>query len=56
MNGAGLDWHKMQWYTRHPMGRMGEGLAGAVVLLASRASTYITGEDIRVDRGQVLSI
>lgn len=54
--GAGLDWHKEQWYHRHPMGRMGqpEELVGAVVLLASRAGTYITGEDIRCDGGQNL--
>lgn len=54
--GAGLDWHKSQWYSRHPMGRMGqpEELMGAVVLLASRAGAYITGEDIRCDGGQIL--
>lgn len=54
--GAGLDWHKSQWYSRHPMGRMGqpEEIMGAVVLLASKAGTYITGEDIRCDGGQIL--
>lgn len=54
--GSMLDWHKTQWYHRHPMGRMGEPeeLVGAVVLLASRASTYLTGEDIRIDGGQIL--
>lgn len=54
--GAGLDWHKSEWYHRHPMGRMGqpEELMGAVVLLASRAGAYITGEDIRCDGGQIL--
>ncbi|KAJ4397638.1 hypothetical protein N0V93_001871 [Gnomoniopsis smithogilvyi] len=54
--GSGLDWHKSQWYSRHPTGRMGqpEELMGAVVLLASRAGTYITGEDIRCDGGQIL--
>lgn len=54
--GAGLEWHKSQWYSRHPMGRMGqpEELMGAVVLLASRAGAYITGEDIRCDGGQLL--
>lgn len=54
--GAGLDWHKTQWYHRHPMGRMGQPdeLMGAVVLLASRAGAYITGEDIRADGGQTL--
>ncbi|CAN8101008.1 unnamed protein product [Discula destructiva] len=54
--GDGLNWHKEQWYHRHPMGRMGqpEEIMGAVVLLASRAGTYITGEDIRCDGGQLL--
>ncbi|KAF3764662.1 NAD(P)-binding protein [Cryphonectria parasitica EP155] len=54
--GAGLDWHKSQWFHRHPMGRMGqpEEIMGAVILLASRAGVYITGEDIRCDGGQIL--
>lgn len=54
--GAGLDWHKSQWHMRHPMGRMGEPeeLMGAVILLASRAGAYITGEDIKCDGGQTL--
>ncbi|ROV94813.1 hypothetical protein VPNG_09300 [Cytospora leucostoma] len=54
--GSMLDWHKTQWYHRQPTGRMAEPeeLVGAVVLLASRASTYLTGEDIRVDGGQNL--
>lgn len=54
--GAGLDWHKSEWFHRHPMGRMGqpEELMGAVILLASRAGSYITGEDIRCDGGQLL--
>lgn len=54
--GAGLDWHKSQWHMRHPMGRMGEPeeLMGAVILLASRAGVYITGEDIKCDGGQTL--
>lgn len=54
--GAGLDWHKSQWYSRHPMGRMGQPdeIMGAIVLLSSRAGTYITGEDIRCDGGQIL--
>lgn len=52
--GSMLDWHKTQWFSRHPTGRMGqpEELMGAVVLLASRAGSYITGEDIRCDGGQ----
>lgn len=54
--GGMLDWHKTQWFHKHPMGRMGEPeeLIGAVVLLASAASTYITGEDVRIDGGQNL--
>lgn len=54
--GAGLDWHKSEWYHRHPMGRMGqpEELMGAIILLVSRAGAYITGEDIRCDGGQIL--
>lgn len=54
--GAMLDWHKTQWFHKHPMGRMGEPeeLVGAIILLASGASTYLTGEDIRIDGGQTL--
>ncbi|KAJ0122679.1 hypothetical protein J7T55_003195 [Diaporthe amygdali] len=54
--GSMLDWHKTEWFHKHPMGRMGEPeeLMGAVVMLASRSSTYITGEDIRIDGGQNL--
>lgn len=38
------------------MGRMGqpEELTGAVVLLASKAGSYITGADIVIDGGQIL--
>jgi hypothetical protein len=54
--GSMLDWHKTQWFHKHPMKRMGEPeeLMGAVVMLASRSSTYITGEDIRIDGGQLI--
>ncbi|POS69230.1 hypothetical protein DHEL01_v212375 [Diaporthe helianthi] len=54
--GSILDWHKTQWFHKHPMKRMGEPeeLVGAVVMLASRSSTYITGEDIRVDGGHLI--
>ena len=51
--GAGLDEHKRAWYARNPMGRMGQPdeLSGVVVLLASRAGSYINGADIIVDGG-----
>jgi D-arabinitol 2-dehydrogenase len=39
-----------------PMGRMGDpaDLMGAVTFLASDASTYVTGLDLRVDGGYTL--
>jgi NAD(P)-dependent dehydrogenase (short-subunit alcohol dehydrogenase family) len=39
------------WYSRNPMGRMGDAseLTGVVVLLCSRAGRYINGADILVD-------
>lgn len=54
--GEGLDEAKSVWLDRNPMGRMGdrEELTGVVVLLASRAGSYITGSDIVVDGGQTL--
>ncbi|KAG5647312.1 hypothetical protein DXG03_000850 [Asterophora parasitica] len=44
---------KKTWESLTPMGRMGEpeDLAGAVVFLASDASKFMTGSDIRVDGG-----
>ncbi|EIM89793.1 NAD-P-binding protein [Stereum hirsutum FP-91666 SS1] len=44
---------KKTWESLTPMGRMGdpEDLAGAVVFLASDASRFMTGADIRVDGG-----
>ena len=44
---------KRTWESLTPMGRMGdpEDLKGAVVLLASDASKFITGTDLRVDGG-----
>ncbi|XWX00802.1 hypothetical protein V2A60_008823 [Cordyceps javanica] len=51
--GDGLAEHRKAWAERTPWGRMGdpEELTGAVVLLASRAGSYITGADIIVDGG-----
>ncbi|KAK7753039.1 hypothetical protein SLS62_004988 [Diatrype stigma] len=54
--GDGLAEGRRLWASRNPTGRMGEPdeLSGAVVLLASRAGSYITGTDLRVDGGQTL--
>lgn len=54
--GDGLQVARDAWNGRNTMGRMGhpEELCGAVVLLASRAGSYITGADIVVDGGQTL--
>ncbi|KAJ0323532.1 hypothetical protein COL922a_013717 [Colletotrichum nupharicola] len=51
--GEGLEEHRQTWKQRNPYGRMGklEELTGAVILLASRAGSYITGADILVDGG-----
>ncbi|KAF5238377.1 hypothetical protein FANTH_10324 [Fusarium anthophilum] len=51
--GDGLAEHRTIWAKRTPHGRMGnpEELTGAVVLLASKAGSYITGADILVDGG-----
>ncbi|EWZ32499.1 hypothetical protein BFJ63_vAg5828 [Fusarium oxysporum f. sp. narcissi] len=51
--GDGLAEHRAIWAKRTPYGRMGkpEELTGAVVLLASKAGSYITGADILVDGG-----
>jgi len=44
---------KRQWESLTPMGRMGEpeDLDGAIVLLASDASRFMTGSEIRIDGG-----
>ncbi|KAK0113603.1 hypothetical protein ONS95_013848 [Cadophora gregata] len=54
--GEGIKEGRRIWADRNPMGRMGEKseLTGAVVLLASSASTYMNGSDIVVDGGQIL--
>ncbi|KAF3009376.1 hypothetical protein E8E14_007996 [Neopestalotiopsis sp. 37M] len=54
--GDGLKVARDTWNDRNPMGRMGvpEELCGAVVLLASRAASYITGADLLIDGGQTL--
>lgn len=51
--GDGLAEHRRIWGERNPFGRMGkpEELTGAVVLLASKAGSYMTGTDILVDGG-----
>jgi D-arabinitol 2-dehydrogenase len=47
---------KEEWTSRIPMGKMGkpENLMGAVTFLASDASSYITGADLRIDGGYTL--
>ncbi|KAI1375647.1 hypothetical protein F4677DRAFT_112974 [Hypoxylon crocopeplum] len=54
--GDGLKVARDTWNDRNPMGRMGfpEELCGAVVLLSSRAGSYITGADLVIDGGQTL--
>ena len=49
--GPGLEEARKVWASRNPMGRMGSPseLTGSVVLLCSRAGTYINGADIVVD-------
>jgi D-arabinitol 2-dehydrogenase len=48
---------KKQWESLIPQGKMGdpEDLMGAVVYLASEASRYVTGADLRVDGGYTLT-
>ena len=44
---------KAKWTSLTPQGRLGnpEDLKGPVVFLASEASNYVTGADLRVDGG-----
>lgn len=44
------------WTNLHPIGRIGEmeEVAAAVVFLASDESSFITGEDLRIDGGSVV--
>lgn len=51
--GAGLEEARNIWASRNPMGRMGVvgELDGVVVLLCSRAGSYINGADFVVDGG-----
>lgn len=51
--GEGLEEQRQIWAKRNPFGRMGQPqeLTGAIILLASRAGSYITGADIVVDGG-----
>jgi D-arabinitol 2-dehydrogenase len=46
-----------KWTSLTPMGRLGkpEELQGVVVWLASDASSYVTGADIRVDGGYTIT-
>ena len=47
---------KDEWESKIPQGRMGppEELMGTVAFLASDASNYITGQEIKVDGGYTL--
>lgn len=54
--GEGLAECRSIWYSRTPMGRMGdpEELCGTIVMLCSGAGSYTTGVDIIVDGGSTL--
>jgi D-arabinitol 2-dehydrogenase len=48
---------KQKWTSLIPVGKMGrpEDLMGAVTYLASDASLYVTGADLRVDGGYTIT-
>lgn len=54
--GPGLEAARNTWTSRCPMGRMGAvgELDGAIVLLCSRAGSYITGADFVIDGGSIV--
>lgn len=54
--GEGLADARRSWAERNPSGRMGmpEELSGMVVLLCSRAGSYINGSDMVVDGGGIV--
>lgn len=54
--GDGIADARKIWASRNPTGRMGapSELTGAIVLLASNASTYMNGTDIVVDGGAIV--
>ncbi|KAK5996941.1 Sorbose reductase SOU1 [Cladobotryum mycophilum] len=54
--GEGLAAGRKVWAERNPMGRMGlpEEIAGVVVMLCSRAGSYMNGADIIVDGGSAV--
>lgn len=54
--GEGLNEARDVWLSRNPLGRMGdrEEVTGAIVLLSSRAGSYINGSDILVDGGHIV--
>jgi sorbose reductase len=54
--GDGIAGHRRIWAAHNPSGRMGSPseLTGVVVLLASKAGTYINGTDIVVDGGGIV--
>ena len=51
--GEGLARARAQWCARNPFGRLGDPteIEGVVVLLCSRAGSYINGADFVVDGG-----